>query len=547
MKKINIAFVFGALALSACTLIPTSKETLKAVADELPINDKVTLYVMNMEDYIYSEDTDGDTPAFCKEFIEWAEENTKFKNIEVIYDTTDTNETLLTQLQTGKVHYDLICPSDYMIQKMAREDLIQKLDKRGTLLPNYDQYASRYIRNRLDEIPCQDGNGNDATVGEYAVGYMWGTLGILFNPDYKGYDYDTLIQSMQHWHALYDKSYSGTISIKDSMRDTYAAVLMEVYKEDLLAARNQWENDEINDDEYHQAIQTIFDMVDDETIKKVGSSLATLKGNIYGLEVDSGKSDIVQGRIGINLAWSGDAIYSMELGEENDVSLLYSVPLNGSNIWFDAWVMPKNTSRSSEVEELAYLFLDYLSTPENAVKNVESTGYTSFIGGDEMLDLMRSWYDDRYDEEGELLPDVDVSELTPVDLNYFFNPSYSSDSSFVPSEDYIFYTEEYLVDFTYEDENGEERDNEAVGGAFFCQYPDEKTITRCAVMKDYGDQNSKVLKMWEKFKSSNLPSWAYVLFFAELIFFVGLALFLIINKRLKYRLRVLRKKQISKN
>ena len=547
MKKRNLALVFGSLSLCAFALIPGSKETLKAVADELPITDKVTLYVMNMEDYIYSEETDGDTPAFCKEFIAWAEANTKFKNIDVVYDTTDTNETLLTQLQTGKVHYDLICPSDYMIQKMAREDLIQKLDKRDTLLPNYDEYASKYIRNRLDEIPCTDGNGNAATVGEYAVGYMWGTLGILFNPDYKGYDYDELMAAMQYWHVLYDKSYSGTISIKDSMRDTYAAVLMEVYKEDLLEKRSEWENDELSDEDYHQAIQTIFDKVDDETIKEVGKSLETLKGNIYGLEVDSGKSDIVQGRIGINLAWSGDAIYSMELGEENDVSLLYSIPLNGSNIWFDAWVMPKSASRSSEQEELAYLFLDYLSTPENAVKNVESTGYTSFIGGQEMLDLMRSWYDDRYDEEGNLLPDVDTSELTAVDLNYFFNPNYSSDTSFTPSDEYIFYTEEYLVDFTYEDEEGNEIDNEAVGGAFFCQYPDEKTITRCAVMKDYGNQNAKVLKMWEKFKSSDLPVWAIVLFVIEIVLLLGLALFLIINKKLKYRLRVKRKNQISKN
>ena len=112
--------------------------------------------------------------------------------------------------------------------------------------------------------------------------------------------------------------------------------------------------------------------------------------DIFGLEVDSGKQDIVTGKIGINFAWSGDAVYSMEQAEEEkELELYYSIPNTGSNIWMDAWCMPKSDQRSQAQRELAELFLDFLSIPEYTAQNMSYTGYTPFTAGNEILDLTR--------------------------------------------------------------------------------------------------------------------------------------------------------------
>lgn len=539
------------LSLATPLAISSSSSVIPALAEEEYTN-KVVLRVKNMGDYIYVQEEPEDAIDLIHQFENWMRDNTKYKNVVVSYETTDTNETLLTEMQTGKSSYDLVCPSDYMIQKMIKEDLIVPLNRanRDELLANYDQYASKYVRSQLDNIEAthinSSGQSETVKLGDYTVGYMWGTLGLLFNPEYANYNERQIVEDMTSWDVLWNQDYNGTISIKDSMRDTYAAALMHVYKDELEGFRTRLSSDPTyTTAQYTSDIQKIFDRVSDEDIAKVKASLEELKNNIFGLEVDSGKMDIVQKRIGINLAWSGDAVYSMELGENENINLLYAIPLEGSNVWFDGWVMPNNP-RSDAQEEVAYYFLDFLSMPENAAQNMEYTGYTSFIGGEDILNLTRDWYDIRTEvaeEEGIEFADVTILEdWDAVDLNYIFNETFNTDA-YVPNDDYIFYYDGYF--HTVEGE--EEYSNISVGGDFFCQYPDFDTLVRCAVMKDYGEQNEKVVKMWEKFKTSAMPLWTIIVLIIEIGTGASLFLFFLINKHIKLKLRAKRKLQRQKN
>lgn len=122
--------------------------------------------------------------------------------------------------------------------------------------------------------------------------------------------------------------------------------------------------------------------------------LNTLKNNIFGFEVDSGKNDMVTGKISINFAWSGDAVYAMDEAEPteedpNGLELCYSVPEEGSNVWFDGWCIP----RHAEQKDLAVEFINFLSMPENAIANMEYIGYTSAIAGEDVLEWVKETYE----------------------------------------------------------------------------------------------------------------------------------------------------------
>ena len=424
MRKNRLFAVLGVCLmvspLAACAKEEETKSTI--------------LRVLNMEDYIYVQESDEDPIDLTSQFEAYIandpELHAYYGDVQVIYDTTDTNETLYSEMQTGKALYDLMCPSDYMIQKLIASDMLVPLNKE--LIPNYygaDSKASAVIKNIFDNL---DGHiikeDKDVKLRDYAVGYMWGTLGILFNPEYdtfveRGYSVDEVIADMTTWDVLWNEKYNNTISVKDSMRDTYAIGVIHTYLEEIQAARQAYE-DNRNEETlaaYKAAFDNIFNRSDEQYVREVEEELNKLKENVFGLEVDSGKQDIITGKIGINLAWSGDAVYSMDQGEdglqvgENTKELCYSIPVDGSNLWFDAWVMPKlkEGDRSEEQEKLAHEFLNFLckvdgftiGEGEDAIEygapvaqNMDYIGYTSFMGGDETLDLVRDWYDVRTDE-----------------------------------------------------------------------------------------------------------------------------------------------------
>ena len=637
-------------------------------------DERYTLKIINSEDYIYLDDEDP-SQNMTERFKRYAKAH-GYPNVDVVYDTSDTNETLYSELQTGKSDYDLINVSDYMAQKMVSEGLVIPLFKEGETrsekIPNYETYGSSELVSRLDNIQAKLKGKKDKETGEpiyvqlkdYAVGYMWGTLGILFNPDYSSYSkysWDEVLNDMHYsYSALWNKRYKGTISIKNSMRDTFAAGLMCAYEDDFASLKNQYDEGEIDLETYMSEYAKVFNGENEKfskVVNKVANKLDSLKKNIFGLEVDSGKQDIVTGKIGVNLAWSGDAVYSMDQAEdghlvgENQSELYYCVPELGSNLWFDTWVMPKNSNRSEERRELALMWLDFISNPEMAMLNMDYTGYTPFIGGPEIVDLVRDWYDARTNEifqeiqtgkydyeyyqiyavepDGEeffplgyddcmtygkqgtrghkaekngyllyycaiedptleqvkdpkhkvyLLDEHDEPTTTQktygnllivdseenyddyaVDLSYFFNGTLPEDSEeYVDGYDTIFYSDTYYADpfadeeeygenahmFYHLDENGEKvyHENNSIGRQFFTQYPSKEIIQRCAVMKDFGENNKLVMKMWEEFKSDPLPTPAIIIFIIIIAGAVGLAGMIVGGKLLTNNIRKKRKK-----
>ena len=519
-----------------------------------------TLRLLNVEDYIYEKDPEDEGAAknLVHQFEDYARE-LGYENVKVSYATTDTPESMFNELKISQDNFDLICPSDYMIQKLIVNDMIEPMHIDEEHMPNYIGNASS-IKDRLDAISAVNSKtGETCYLKDYAVGYMWGTLGILFDPEYGGRDAEKTIEDMQEWDVLWNPDYKGISSIKDSVRDTYAIGLLHAYDKDFRALKESYDEGTLSAEDYNKQFSDLFNKCDDETLSKVRQSLTKLKGNVFGMEVDSGKQDIVTGKIGINFAWSGDAVYSMEQAEEEkDLELYYSIPNTGSNLWMDAWCMPKSSQRSDAQRELAELFLDFLAIPEYTAQNMDYTGYTPFTGGNEILDLTREWYDYRYDEETEEFDDTVPTEeeiaelgLQKVDLSYFFDGTLTDEdgnplSAEESADACIFYSDCYLPNAETNEQGEIIGGNRAVGREFFCQFPDEKTLTRCAVMRDFGSQNEAVLKMWEKFKSDALPTWAIVLFIIEGSAAVALVLYFVIGKRMKYSLRKKRKEEANK-
>lgn len=635
MKKFNKFALIGSLSLlsgSIFTLITISNQNTKRYVPTYAAGEKgsVSINVVNCADYIYLQDIpEGYTePDMVDQFTDYAMNNPESPfygwNVSVNYSTSDTPETMYNEVKTGKTRIDLVCPSDYMIQKMLGEGILDPIDR--DLVPNYKNYCSPKVSSYLDDIEATMPNGETVKLENYCVGYMWGTLGLLFNPTFERYkmeiegaeemseeelseaEYEHIVTALRHYNALWNPEYDGTVSIKNSIRDTLAIVDLKHHEETLLSYREDYLAGNLTKEEYNSKINDIFNLYstpansdkefkfDSETRNAIYQELLNLKRNIFGLEVDSGKNDIVTGKIGINLAWSGDAVYAMEQAANEGIDLLYSVPEEGANVWFDGWIMP-HFNRSEEQRLLAHMFLDFLSDPANAAQNMDYIGYTSFIAGDDILSLARDWYDartemmtyyvDDEDEEGTpllvkdgseyrgldyndfleakhdntlndevlvygdeytetdqkygdlVIVDSVDSELFAVDLSYVFNGTLSDEYE---DSDMIFYAEDYYVDVDDEHPEGL-----AVGGDFYCQYPDEETITRCCIMQDFGENNRKILELWEDFKSGEFPVWAIILLVIEVGAAVAIATYILLKKKISKDQRKKRKLEAQKS
>lgn len=493
MKR-NTKFIFALILVLMCcfTLTSCKKETTY---------DNDVLRIYNCQDYI-DEGLDSDTGEKVGDSVmeSWKKDfemRHPGRTVSVVYDTFETPEYMLNQIKTGK-KFDLICPSDYTIQKMIKDDMLEKFDD-GALEGenNYLDNASPYLIDLFEE--------NDWT--DYAACYMWGTLGIIYNQDI------VREEDVKHWNAMWNEKYKGIATAKDSVRDTYFMGVMYVHQEELLKYRDEYLNGEITEKEYNEKINEIANLTDDDTIESVRIELRKLKNNIFGLEVDSGKSDIITGKIAMSLAWSGDAVYSMDLAEEKGVTLAYSVPDEGSNVWFDGWCMPKGANK-----ELAQDFINFVSRPEIAARNMDVTGYTSAIVGNDIFDLVNDWYSS--DEE----------DGTLVDLTFFFGDSVYDE---VDEEGNVI---ERLTDGKVIIRTSE------LGRQFSTQYPDQDVLNRCGVMRDFGDQNKKVLRMWMNFKSNSLePAVIVLLVILALIVIVVYSIFLIKKINKKRRIKMYRK------
>ncbi len=430
--------------------------------------------------------SEEDAPSMIERFEKWYPAHHNGQTVRVEYSTFGTNEDMYNEIVLGN-EYDLLCPSDYMIMKLAAEDRIEPYDERFFDTSNEENYYVNNVSPYINEIfesgtvgvPKYDDLVELHRWSEYAAGYMWGTTGFVYNPE--AVDADELEEL--GWKAF--TSYPNQITAKDNVRDTYFAALGLTYQDELLSHSPDEEG-------YNETLTGIFNRTDEEYSDAVRSTLLSMKEKIYGFETDTGKADLVSGKILLNYAWSGDAVYSMTLAEEeNDFELAYSVPKAGSNLWFDGWVMTKGIEERGK-KEAAQAFVNFMAMPENAVRNSYYIGYTSVIAGEEMLDYARYLYED---EEAE--------DPTEYDLGYFFGDT---------AEDAV------LVASSKETERGR----------LFAQYPPEDVIHRCVVM-DYFDPDTseRINELWSQVKAESLDAWAIIVIVVTV---VAIAAFLVFVK-----------------
>ncbi|MCQ2799995.1 MAG: extracellular solute-binding protein [Bacilli bacterium] len=423
----------------------------------------VVLTVYNWADYIYEglDEKDNKVDDSTVESFEKAYFEETGKTIKVVYKTFSTCEDMYSQISNGLVKADLCCPSDYMIQKMQSEGMLEsfgynKTSKKYTEgLDNVNDNLSPYIKDLF----------NDNNFSDFAVPYFWGTMGYTYNTKY------VTKEQVSTWdfqwnpgNAINGASLKKKITLKDSVRDTYFTGVMHVYKDELMTLKAQHDAEILSDKEYNDALAEIFNRHDATTLAAVERALIATKDNVT-LEVDEGKNEMVLENILVNLAWSGDSVFSMDEAEEDDVILAYEVPVEGSNVWFDGWCMPKGAN-----VEAAKAFVNFLNDPEVAVNNMDAVGYTSAVAGEAIWDYVNECYAAEDDaEEG------DVDE---VDLSYFFGDTVKDEAVIsVPKADR--------------------------GRQFDAQYPSEDVITRCAIMKDFGAEgNAALYTMWNNFKAS---------------------------------------------
>lgn len=278
-------------------------------------SDQPTLYVYNWGEYI-----DPDV-------VDLFEDET---GIKVEYNEFVQNEDMYPVIQTGSVKYDVVCPSDYMIQKMIKEDLLTEINYDN--VPNVSNIDPLYLKS-AEEFD----SGN-----KYSVPYCWGTVGILYNK--------TMINTkIDSWDALFDKDfieangYSGDILMIDSVRDALGIALTYL-------GYSLNSTDEAQLEEAKQLLQNQFPMVD-------------------AYVVDQVRDKMIGGDNPIGVIYSGEAIYT----QRENPDLEYVVPEEGSNVWIDGWVIPKNAQN----KEYAEKWINFMCDPEIALKNFEFITYST--------------------------------------------------------------------------------------------------------------------------------------------------------------------------
>ena len=398
------------------------------------------LKVYNWGDYIDEELID--------EFEVWYEEQTG-EPVEIIYQTFDIIETMLSKIELGHEDYDVVCPSDYIIERMLANDLLLPLERDFGETPDYTGNMAPFIYDKLAEV---QGNGKNAN--DYCVGYMWGTVGLIYNPKY------IPEEETKSWDVLKNPAYKGKILMKDAFRDVYTTMHISLNREAIEAGEKD--------------LKTLTFDTSAESIERVENYLLSFKESVCGWEADFGKEQMTKELAWINLSWSGDAQWAIDEAADIGMELKYAIPESGSSVWFDGWVIPKYAQNT----KAARYFINFMCKPENALRNMDMTGYVSVIGDRQILEAMG-----------------DSTEYAPIDASYFFGPE--ADSAYVNP----------------------------------VMYPDRKVIERCGMMHAGGTED--LLKMWSRIKGDSASAWTYILI---CIVFAGL-IFAVIYKYTKKRYR----------
>ena len=271
-------------------------------------NGKVVVY--NWGDYIDPEVND----QFTKE-----------TGIKVVYSEYANNEEMYASVEPGNVSYDVLFPSDYMIEKMINNNMLQKIDM--SKIPNYEKIDAQFKGLPYD--------ANDA----YSIPYMWGTMGIVYNTT-------KVTEPVTSWDILWDSKYDDQIFMYDSERDSIMVALKKLGYS--MNTRSEAELEEAKELLIEQA-PLVLAYVGDE-----------------------GKNKMINGEAALMLAWAGDAM--VMLAENPD--LAYVVPEEQGSNWFvDGIVIPNNATNVDE----AYEYINFLCRPDIAAKNAEYIGYSTPI------------------------------------------------------------------------------------------------------------------------------------------------------------------------
>ena len=244
--------------------------------------------------------------------------------IDVIYEEYETNEIMYPKIQSGAIAYDVVCPSDYMIQKMVDNNLLAEINYEN--VPNLKNIGTAYM-DKSREFDPQN---------KYSVPYCWGTVGILYNK--------TMVKEpIDSWSVLWDEKYKDNILMQDSVRDAFGVTL--------------------------KYLGYSLNSTDLDELTEATNMLIQQKPLVQAYVIDQVRDKMIGNEAAIGVIYSGEAIYT----QSENPDLEYVIPKEGSNIWIDSWVIPKN----AEHKENAEAFINFLCRPDIALMNFDYITYST--------------------------------------------------------------------------------------------------------------------------------------------------------------------------
>ena len=278
--------------------------------------------------------------------------------IQVVYDVFETNEEMYPVIEAGAVKYDVVCPSDYMIQRMAQNNLLSEINFDN--VPNYKEIGQEYL---------DISKGFDPE-NKYSVPYCWGTMGILYNT--KRLE-ELGVPAPTKWSDLWDERLSGEILMQNSVRDAFTVALkMEGYS---------------------------LNSTNPDELAKARDLLIEQKPLVQAYVIDQVRDKMIGGEAAVGVIYSGEMLYIQEAVADQglDYDLEYVIPEEGTNYWIDSWVIPANAEHKENAEK----WIDFLCRPDIAKKNFEYITYATPNTG--AYDLL----DDDLKNNKALFPDLD--------------------------------------------------------------------------------------------------------------------------------------------
>lgn len=248
----------------------------------------------------------------------------KETGIEVVYDEFETNEIMYPKVEAGASVYDILCPSDYMIAKLIENDMLLELNKEN--IPNLQYIGEQYFESSKEFDPQN----------KFSVPYCWGTVGILYNK--------TMVdEPIDSWSVLFDEKYADNILMQDSVRDAFMVA--------------------------QKYLGYSMNSKDATELEKCRDLLVEQKPLVQAYVVDQVRDKMIGNEAAIGVIYSGEALYT----QRENTDLEFVIPKEGTNVWIDSWVIPKNAKNVENAEK----WIDFMCRPDIAKMNFDYITYGS--------------------------------------------------------------------------------------------------------------------------------------------------------------------------